>query len=44
LGPRAIDSVTTDTDFPVASYQVTRDEFEVRGGAGVRFTWVGFAR
>lgn len=44
LGPRAVDSVTTPTDFPVASYRVTRDEFEVRGGAGVRFSWVGFAR
>lgn len=28
---------------PLATYRVERDPFEVRGGAGVRFSWTGFA-
>jgi hypothetical protein len=26
----------------VASYSVERDDLTVRGGAGIRFSWVGF--
>jgi hypothetical protein len=28
--------------YPVASYSVERDDFAVRGGVGVRLSWVGF--
>jgi hypothetical protein len=27
---------------PVASYSVVRDDFNIRGGGGLRFSWVGF--
>jgi hypothetical protein len=38
------DPTTTFSDSQgLASYTVTRDEFRVRGAAGVRFSWMGFA-
>ncbi len=35
------DSTTTFSD-PAASYSVSRDDFTIRGGAGLRFNWMGF--
>jgi len=35
------DPTTTFSD-PIATYRVEREEFELRGGAGVRFSWMGF--
>lgn len=35
--------IMTPTD-PVGAYRVERDSFEFRGGAGVRFSWVGFGQ
>ncbi|MCH7708553.1 MAG: TonB-dependent receptor [Myxococcales bacterium] len=35
------DSTTTFSD-SVASYRVDRDDFTIRGGAGLRFNWMGF--
>jgi iron complex outermembrane receptor protein len=35
------DSTTTFSD-PAASYRVDRDDFTIRGGAGLRFNWMGF--
>lgn len=38
------DPTTTFSDsLGLASYIVDRDEFGIRGGAGVRFSWTGFA-
>jgi len=38
------DPATTFSDSQgLASYTVERDDFGVRGGAGVRFSWMGFA-
>jgi len=31
----------TDSD-GIASYSVVREDFIFRGGAGIRFSWVGF--
>jgi hypothetical protein len=31
-----------DADGPIASYSVVRDDFSIRGGGGLRFSWVGF--
>jgi hypothetical protein len=36
------DPTVTFSD-PIATYRVQRETFEVRGGAGVRFSWMGFA-
>lgn len=33
---------TTEFSDSVGSYEVTRDRFGIRGGAGLRFSWVGF--
>ncbi len=44
IQPTPATQVTTPTDFPVASYRVDREPFDIRGGAGVRFSWVGFGR
>jgi hypothetical protein len=36
-------STTTFADpAGVATYSVTRDDFGVKGGGGLRFSWVGF--
>jgi hypothetical protein len=37
-----VSDTTSDYADPVASYSVVRDDFGVRGGAGLRFSWVGF--
>jgi hypothetical protein len=31
-----------DLDGPIANYSVVRDDFGIRGGGGLRFSWVGF--
>jgi hypothetical protein len=31
-----------DLDEPIANYSVVRDDFGIRGGGGLRFSWVGF--
>jgi len=36
------DDTTTFSD-SLATYQVRREPFEIRGGAGLRFSWTGFA-
>jgi len=36
------DSTEYSDPVGVASYSVVRDDFSVRGGAGLRFSWVGF--
>jgi hypothetical protein len=33
---------TTEFSDSVATYEVERDPFGIRGGAGLRFSWVGF--
>jgi len=38
----ANDTKTLDEPNGVASYSVVRDEFDVKGGGGLRFSWVGF--
>ena len=29
-------------DGPLATYSVMRDDFNIKGGGGLRFSWVGF--
>ncbi|UCF41774.1 MAG: hypothetical protein JSW43_05470, partial [Gemmatimonadota bacterium] len=36
------DPVTTFSDPGVATFTVEREEFMIRGGAGLRFSWLGF--
>jgi hypothetical protein len=36
------DPKTIDEPNPVASYTIERDKFDVKGGGGLRFSWVGF--
>ena len=37
------DSTTTFADpLGVATYSVVRDDFGIKGGGGLRFSWVGF--
>jgi hypothetical protein len=40
--PPAPPPIVTTPSGPVGSYQVERDTFEIRGGAGIRFSWVGY--
>jgi hypothetical protein len=37
-----LSSPNTSFSDSISSYSVHRDPFEIRGGAGVRFSWVGF--
>jgi len=37
-----VSSATTEFADGIAAYSVERDDFDIRGGAGLRFSWVGF--
>jgi hypothetical protein len=36
------DPKTIDEPNGVANYSIVRDEFGIKGGGGLRFSWVGF--